>query len=117
DDTAAGLLERAQADVIDVSFDMYPYTAACTHLLMMLPEWAQAGGYDASMFRLTDGAERDKLREETAQRIAERGAITLSSVEAGVQLEGKKLSELARESHQADVDCMFDLLAAHAGRA
>src|SRR6185295_8545358 len=47
----------------------------------------------------------------------ERGAITLSSVEAGGQLEGKKLSELAHESHQADVDYMFDLLAAHAGRA
>src|SRR6185437_15988911 len=102
---------------VDVSFDMYPYTAACTHLLMMLPEWAQAGGYDASMFRLTDGDERAKLRDETAQRIAERGAITLSSVESGGELEGHQLAELARESHQADVDCMFDLLAGHAGRA
>src|SRR6185503_2899609 len=104
DDTAAGLLERAQADVIDVSFDMYPYTAACTHLLMMLPEWAQAGGYDASMFRLTDSGEREKLRDETAQRIAERGAITLSSVETGEELEGHVLAELAHEAHQADVD-------------
>ena len=117
DDTAARLLDEAQASDVDVSFDMYPYTAACTHLLMMLPEWAQAGGYAASMHRLTDRTERARLRDETAARIAERGAITLSSVEAGGGLEGKVLSQLARESHQADVDSLFDLLAGHAGRA
>jgi N-acyl-D-amino-acid deacylase len=117
DDTAARLLDEAQASGVDVSFDMYPYTAACTHLLMMLPEWAQAGGYAASMQRLTDAQERARLREETAARIAERGAITLSSVESGAELEGKVISDLARESHQDDVDAMFDLLAGHAGRA
>jgi N-acyl-D-amino-acid deacylase len=117
DNTAAALLDEAQSSSVDISFDMYPYTAACTHLLMMLPEWAQAGGYAESMRRLTDAAERGHLRDETAQRIAERGAITLSSVEAGANLEGKQLSQLARESHQADVDRLFDLLAGHAGRA
>lgn len=117
DDSAAELVDQAQAAGVDVSFDMYPYTAACTHLLMMLPEWAQAGGYDASMKRLEDRHERARLREETASRIGERGEITLSSVEAGEELEGMQLSALARESHQQDVDCLFDLLAGHAGRA
>ena len=117
DDTAARLLDEAQASGVDVSFDMYPYTAACTHLLMMLPEWAQAGGYEASMHRLNDRGERAKLRDETAARIAERGAITLSWVESGSELEGKQISTLARQSHQEDVDALFDLLAGHAGRA
>ena len=115
DDTASRLLDEAQASGVDVSFDMYPYTAACTHLLMMLPEWAQAGGYHASMQQLRDRTER--LREETAARIAERGAIMLSAVEDGGELEGKILGDVARESHQQDVDAMFDLLAGHAGRA
>ncbi|HEV2034261.1 MAG TPA: amidohydrolase family protein [Candidatus Dormibacteraeota bacterium] len=117
DDTAAGLLDEAQASGVDVSFDMYPYSAACTHLLMMLPEWAQAGGYQASMGRLTSRTERERLRPETAERIGERGEITLSCVEAGETLEGRSVGDLARESGQADVDCLFDLLAAHAGRA
>jgi N-acyl-D-amino-acid deacylase len=117
DDTAARLLDEAQADGVDVTFDMYPYTAACTHLLMMLPEWAQAGGYQASMQRLTSPRERERLRPETAERIGERGEITLSSVEAGEALEGRSIGDLARESGQADVDRLFDLLAAHAGRA
>jgi N-acyl-D-amino-acid deacylase len=117
DDVAAGLLDEAQASGVDVSFDMYPYSAGCTHLLMMLPEWAQAGGYEASMHRLTSPAERERLRPETAERIGERGEITLSFVERGERLEGRSLGALARESGQADVDCLFDLLAAHAGRA
>jgi N-acyl-D-amino-acid deacylase len=117
DDAAASLLDEAQASGVDVSFDMYPYSAACTHLLMMLPEWAQAGGYEASMNRLASPTEREQLRAETADRIAERGEITLSSVEAGEALEGRSLGELARESGQADVDCLFDLLSSHACRA
>ena len=117
DDAASALLDQAQGSGVDVTFDMYPYTAACTHLLMMLPEWAQAGGYAASMRQLTDPPEGERLRVETAQRIAERGDIMLSSVERGPELEGRRLGDLAREAHQADVDCMFQLLAGHAGRA
>jgi N-acyl-D-amino-acid deacylase len=117
DDAAAGLLDKGQAAGVDVTFDMYPYSAACTHLLMMLPEWAQAGGYTASMRRLTDPPERERLRAETADRIAERGEIMLSCVESGAELEGRRLGELAHEARQADVDCMFELLARHAGRA
>src|SRR5205823_5885768 len=100
-----------------VSFDMYPYAAACTHLMMMLPEWAQAGGYRASMSRLASSQERERLRAETAERVGERGVITLSSVEGGASLEGRSLGELAREAGQTDVDELFDLLAGHAGRA
>ena len=117
DDTAAVLLDEAEASGVDISFDMYPYSAACTHLLMMLPEWAQAGGYRASMNRLTSETERERLRSETAERIGERGEIMLSCVEAGETLEGRSIGDLARESGQADVDCLFDLLASHAGRA
>jgi N-acyl-D-amino-acid deacylase len=117
DDTTAALLDEAQASGVDVTFDMYPYSAANTHLMMMLPEWAQAGGYAASMSRLDSSDERGRLRAETAVRIGERGEITLSCVEAGESLEGRSIGELARESGQADVDCLFDLLATHAGRA
>lgn len=117
DQAAIGLIDEAQASDVDVSFDMYPYSAACTHLLMMLPEWAQAGGYQASMERITSAPDRARLRDETAARIAERGDITLSSVEAGEELEGRSLGRLARDAGKEEVDYLFDLLAGHAGRA
>ncbi len=117
DEAAAALLDEAPASGVDVTFDMYPYSAANTHLLMMLPEWAQAGGYAASMALLESARERERLRAETAQRIAERGEITLSCVEGGESLEGRSVGALAADAGQADVDCLFDLLATHAGRA
>ena len=115
DDAADQLLDEALASDVDVSFDMYPYTAGCTHLLMMLPEWAQAGGYRASMSRLSSGGEG--LRAEMAARIAERGVITLSSVEGGEALEGRSLGALAEEAGRSDVDELLELLAGHSGRA
>jgi N-acyl-D-amino-acid deacylase len=117
DDGGLGMIDEAQASGVDVSFDMYPYSAACTHLLMMLPEWAQAGGYQASMDRITSPSERMRLRDETAARIAERGEITMSCVEAGEELEGATLGGLARDAGKEDVDYLFDLLAGHSGRA
>src|SRR5258708_14848221 len=72
DETAAGLLDEAQASGVDISFDMYPYSAACTHLLMMLPEGAQAGGYQASMVRLAEPEERKRIQPDTASRLTQR---------------------------------------------
>jgi N-acyl-D-amino-acid deacylase len=116
EERTVGLLADGQADGIDVSLDMYPYTAACTHLMMMLPEWAQIGGYAAAMGRLNDPAECHRMREETALRIAERGAIGLAGVEHGPHLEGRTLHDVALEAGQADVDMMFALLRRHNGR-
>jgi N-acyl-D-aspartate/D-glutamate deacylase len=57
------------------------------------------------------------LREETAARVAERGKISLSSIEDGEWLEGRSLGELAQSSGRDDVDELFELLRAHNGRA
>lgn len=116
-DEAAQLIEEAVASGVDVSFDMYPYPAACTHLLMMLPEWAQAGGYAAAMARIRDPDQRRLLHDETARRLAERGEVLLSFVEGGQEMEGRLLSELAGEAGMAEADYLLDLLAEHAGRA
>jgi N-acyl-D-amino-acid deacylase len=112
----AALLQEGLDDGVDLTLDLYPYSAACTHLLMMLPDWAQAGGYAVTMARLADPAERARMRAETAQRIAERGEIALSWVENGPEFEGHTLGELARKANMADVDFMFDLLSNHGGR-
>src|SRR5260370_2125206 len=84
---------------------------------MMLPEWAQAGGYQASMVQLEEPEESNGLRHETASRLAEGGVITLSYSEGGQELEGRVLGDLAHGLGQADVDFLLDLLALHAGRA
>src|SRR6266542_1443873 len=64
------LLERAYASH-DVLADQYPYTAASTTLLAVLPGWATAGGVPAVRERLADPATRRRLGGDLARR--ERG--------------------------------------------
>jgi N-acyl-D-amino-acid deacylase len=66
------LLERAHSS-LDVLADQYPYTAASTTLLSLLPGWAVAGGVPAIRERLGDPAVRRRLVEDLGRR--ERGEL------------------------------------------
>jgi N-acyl-D-amino-acid deacylase len=66
------LLERAHSGQ-DVLADQYPYTAASTTLLSLLPGWAVAGGVPAIRERLADPTVRLRLVEDLARR--ERGEL------------------------------------------
>ena len=55
-------VERAKARGIDITFDMYPYTAGCTHLVYVMPPWMQSGTPEDVLGRLADPAAREELR-------------------------------------------------------
>jgi N-acyl-D-amino-acid deacylase len=50
---------------------MYPYLAGSSYMLQLLPPWAQAGGLDALLARLTDPAGREALRRAVEDGIGE----------------------------------------------
>ncbi len=61
------LLELLEsADVVDVSFDQYPYGAGCTLLASLLPAWAQEGGAAATLERLVDPTARARIARDVA---------------------------------------------------
>ena len=62
---ALALLEQARQEGLDVSCDVYPYTAGSTQLLHILPPEFLEGGMDAVVRRLSDPA----ARRELARRI------------------------------------------------
>lgn len=49
-----GLLERVREEGVDVTADVYPYTAASTSLHSLLPPWTAEGGMDALYSKLGD---------------------------------------------------------------
>jgi len=55
-------------DPSSVTLDTYPYTAASTTLASLLPSWAAAGGPAATLARLADPAERERIRVEVEER-------------------------------------------------
>ena len=98
------LIDAARERGVDVSSDLYPYTASSTGLgSALLPNWANDGGGDAMRERLADPATRATIREYVIERInRERGAgdpstIQIASAEADRELEGKNLTEIMIE--------------------
>lgn len=56
------LIEEADK-VCDLTFESYLYPAGCTHLSMMLPIWAQAGGPQGILKRMQDPIQRQLMRD------------------------------------------------------
>jgi N-acyl-D-amino-acid deacylase len=92
-------IDRARDEGVEVSFDLYPYTAGCAPLFALLPLWAQSGGADRIMARLGDPAEVQRMTAEMASWRADWAAYTLSnarSVPCG-EWDGATLSGAAAE--------------------
>tara|TARA_B000000460_G_scaffold74386_2_gene51467 strand:+ start:26 stop:1645 length:1620 start_codon:yes stop_codon:yes gene_type:complete len=63
------LFDKAVQEGLDITYDMYPYTAAGAGLDQMIPLWAQSGGLDEYMARLKDVDVREKIRKEVSKGI------------------------------------------------
>jgi N-acyl-D-amino-acid deacylase len=57
-------LERAKDEGVDITFDIYPYTAGSTMFLAILPPWVLAGGIQPTLERLRDRDVRRKVKEQ-----------------------------------------------------
>jgi N-acyl-D-amino-acid deacylase len=111
---AIALIERARAEGLDVTADMYPYPAGSTGLAALLPTWAHVGGRDALLARLSDPADRTRLREalDGPGLAADAGwqNITISGCPAMPRYEGRTLAEIAAERRQPASEAVIDLL-------
>jgi len=63
-DTVIDRVERARADGLAITADMYPYEAGATGLSSCFPPWAHEGGLRATLARLRDGGQRARIRDE-----------------------------------------------------
>ncbi|HLU47393.1 MAG TPA: D-aminoacylase, partial [Planctomycetota bacterium] len=57
-------VEAARAEGLEITADMYTYTAGATGLDAAMPPWVQEGGYDAWAERLRDPSTRSRVIEE-----------------------------------------------------
>jgi N-acyl-D-aspartate/D-glutamate deacylase len=63
---ALALIDSARQAGIDVSQDIYPYTAFSTYGSILIPQWAMAGGQEGLRKRLADEATSLKIKQEMA---------------------------------------------------
>jgi N-acyl-D-amino-acid deacylase len=60
-------VEAARAEGLDITADIYPYTAGATGLDAAMPPWVQEGGHDAWVERLRDAEIRARVVAEMRQ--------------------------------------------------
>lgn len=66
-DTVIDHVERARANGLAITADMYPYEAGATGLSSCFPPWAHEGGLRATLARLRDAGLRARIRDEMAR--------------------------------------------------
>jgi N-acyl-D-amino-acid deacylase len=124
---AIAKIESARNDGLDITADMYTYTAGSTGLDAAMPPWVEEGGYNAWAQRLRDPKVRERVRREmvTAQddwdnlMLAAGGDGTLLvgfKNEALRGYTGKTLSEVAKLRNRSVQDTAMDLVAEDGSR-
>ncbi|MFO1016466.1 MAG: D-aminoacylase [Hyphomonadaceae bacterium] len=122
--SAQGLarLDAARAEGLDITADIYPYTAGATGLDAAMPPWVQEGGFDAWRARLQDPAIRRRVLAE--MRGPAQGWESLYQLAGGAQnviligfrnpalrqYTGQTLAQVAAARHATPEDTMIDLV-------
>ena len=114
------LIERAKERGLDVTADRYPYTAWNTSINIMFPVWAVAGGPERFVKRLKNKDLRQKMKEETLEKVEgnnswENLVIQAVSNEMNRHLVGKKIQEAADKKNQNPYDFTCNLLISEGG--
>lgn len=128
---AIAMLEKARAEGVDVSFDMYPYPAGSSTILQLLPPSAQEGGIEALLAKLADPAQKAALRQAVDGGSSPHDAGWESKVcligwenvriggvvEQSLRvLEGRSLADIAKERGEAPFDTLAWIIVQDRGR-
>jgi N-acyl-D-aspartate/D-glutamate deacylase len=115
-------INQARAAGTDVTADTYAYTAWFNSMSAFIPPWAHDGGEAKLLERLKDPATRARIKKDMQTpskewdnewtSIAGPEAVIVSVVQNPklLPLQGRRLSEIAKEQKKDPMDAMFDIL-------
>ncbi len=115
-------IDSARAAGLEITADIYPYTAGATGLDAAMPPWVQEGGYAAWAKRLQDPAIRKKVAEEMrtptdkweslllAAGSPERVVLAGFKADSLKQYTGKTLADVAKLRGTSPEEAAMDLV-------
>ena len=114
-------IAEARKRGLNITADMYPYTAAATGLDAAMPPWVQEGGYQAWASRLKDPSIREKVIEAMQIPTKDWENLYLGAGAEGIlfigfknpdlrKYVGKTLAQVAQERSQSTADTAIDLV-------
>ena len=124
---AIAKIETARKGGLDITADMYTYTAGSTGLDAAMPPWVQEGGYDAWAQRLREEKIRARVRREMVAAQNQWENLLLAAGGEGTLLvgfknealrgyTGKTLAEVAKLRNRSVQDTAMDLVAEDGSR-
>lgn len=114
-------IEALRAEGVQITADMYPYTAAQTGFDAGMPRWAQAGGYPKWAARLRDPKTRARVKKEMVDPHVDWDNLYAHAGPEGILLAGfknpalrpllgRRLAEVARERGVDPAELAMDLV-------
>jgi N-acyl-D-amino-acid deacylase len=123
---AMELIAEAREKGMDVTCDVYPYSASSTMLTTVLPPWVLEGGIEQTLKRFQDRELRKRIRDELEKEQEEWDNLVcstgwenvfISSVQTDQNrvFEGKNIAAISEMKSKHPVDCVMDLLVEEGG--
>jgi N-acyl-D-amino-acid deacylase len=116
------LIDQARKDGVDVTADVYPYAASSGPLHATLPPWAAEGGVSATLERIRDPEQRERMKKDMEEGLPGWSSLKgigwgrimiAQSSDAGLQ--GQTVEEIAKGKDIDPFQCAFDILLADEG--
>lgn len=121
---ALAMLDDARGQGLDVTADMYPYTATSTTLRIILPPWAQVDGIDGIVRLLGNPDSRNKIVQEILSDGQRENAIRNCNGPEGIlildtpqtpEMEGKTLREASKIMGLRPVETALEIISRNRG--
>lgn len=121
-DEVIAKIKKAREEGLNITTDMYTYTAGATGLDSLIPPWVHEGGHKALIDRLRNSKLREKIKQEIIDpsntswenQYLETGPekILLVSFKSETlkHLIGKTLGQISKERRTSPIDTAIDLL-------
>ncbi|MFA6183640.1 MAG: D-aminoacylase [Parcubacteria group bacterium] len=115
-DEALEKIEQAKKDGLNISFDVFPYTATGSVLYTFLPQWISKGGRKMMITRLKDEKMREKAIQEMRADSIDYAKIIVAMYSLGKTLTRRIIADIAQSQCKSPEETVIDLLIASGGR-
>ncbi|MFA5962260.1 MAG: D-aminoacylase [Parcubacteria group bacterium] len=114
-EAALEIITSAKKSGVDVTFDVYPYTATGSVLYSFLPVWVSEGGKKIMLHRLKDPVIRAKVVLEMRESGFDYSKIKIAISPLNKTLARRDVSEIARSQEKSVEEAIIDILVASEG--
>lgn len=113
------MMKEARGRGVDVTCDVYPYTAGSSLISVLLPAWAKEGGVEKMLARLENPEDRERIQNDFLRDIpgwdnfiknATYARILICSAVKDKGLEGKTIQAVADERGVSPADALLDIM-------